>query len=229
MAEMRYFNPDDLLDIADGTNVKLVSSSGGVRKEFVEEPNVSGGFYAAATKAVKLRGEYQLEYKVMAETLVLDLGELLTGIDSRKFLITALSVSCQPLDRPRVSLTVREFLDKDGVASAGAQAQLNTADSKTATITIAGGFGIVNLFGATAAGAISSQMSVQMQTGETYHPTDGVLQEGGFVVYGLKQEVTVESTGAVTLPVGAVAATPADQAKSDTGAQTHRASWFTYL
>jgi len=214
MAEMSYFGPSDLLGLADGTNIILVSSGGGARRQYVEVYAANGAYLSGAAVAIRSRDEHSVEYQVIGGELVLPIG---TAVNTSYF-ITGVSVQCSSDSYPRVSITFLKFTNAN---------MFNTGSKKT-TITVTGGFGVVNLWGAMAAGAISSSMSLQSQTVETLAPTSGDLQEGGFALYGLKQECSVESTTAITLGANAVE-TASDTRAGSTAATIYSRSWFEYL
>jgi hypothetical protein len=214
MAEMTYFAPTDLLDLADGTNVILAGNGGGARKQYVEVFAATGAYIADAAVATRPHDEFTVEYELVGGSLVLNVGEAV----NTDYFITGISANCGSEQYPRVSVTFLKF----------SAANLFNSGSKKATITITGGFGVVNLFGATAEGAISSSLSLTTQQVETLASTSGDYQEGGYAIYGLKQECQIESTTAISLPADGKE-TSSDERASSTGAKTYSKSWFEYL
>ncbi|MBP7430715.1 MAG: hypothetical protein KBC05_14875 [Candidatus Hydrogenedentes bacterium] len=210
-----YFGPTDPLDLADASDIVLNSANGGPRMQYVEVFSPTGAYLAGGTVAIRPREEYSIEYTLVGGSLVLNIGALV----NTNYVITGVNVSCRTDGYPTVGLTALKFTNAN---------MFNATNSLKTTLTITGGLGVVNLFGATAAGAISSSMSLSAQTAETLAPTGGDLAVGGFVMYGLKQECQLESTSAITLPAGGKL-TSEDSRKSSTGAQINFKAWFEYL
>jgi hypothetical protein len=214
MAEMTYFDPSDLLGLADGTDVILVSSGGGARKQYVEVFAANGAYIPDAAVATRPHDEFTVEYEVIGGTLELNIGVAV----NTDYFITGISANCGSEQYPRVSVTFLKF----------SAVNLFNSGSKTATIEITGGFGVCNLYGATAVGAISSSLSLTAQTVETLASTSGDYQEGGYAIYGLKQECSIESTTEITIPADGKE-TSSDERAGSTGASTYSTSWFEYL
>jgi hypothetical protein len=214
MAEMTYFAPSDLLGLSDGTNIILASSGGGARKQYVEVFTANGAYIPTAAVATRPHDEHTVEYELIGGSLALNIGAAV----NTNYFITGVSANCGSEQYPRVSVTFLKF----------SAANKFNSGSKKGTITLTGGFGVVNLFGATAAGAISSSLSLTTQQAETLASTSGDYQEGGYAIYGLKTECSVESTTAITIPAGGKE-TASDENGSQTGAKIFSKSWFEYL
>lgn len=214
MAEMTYFDPDDLLGLSDVADIILVSNVGGARAQHVEVYAANGVYLEAGVVPIRPREEHTVEYQLIGGTIEIPIGEAV----NTSYFITGVSCNCSAESYPRVSITFAKFTN----------ANMFNTGSKKATITLTGGFGVVNLFGATAVGAISSSMSLGTGTVETLASTSGDLQEGGFALYGLKQTCSIESTTAISLPALGHS-TAEDEKASSTGASTFSKSWFEYL
>lgn len=214
MAQMQYFTPEDLLGISDASVLILGPSSGGARKSWVDVPAVGGGFVADGQVAIRPREEHTVELELLSGTKTFKIGEAI----NTNYFITSLSVASVAEKYPRISI---------GFVKLTAANLFNTGSQK-ATISVNGGLGVVNLWGATAPGAISSNYSVSIAKVETPASTSGDLAEGGFALYGLEASVQIESVSAITIPVGGKE-TASDRKGSPTGATTFSKAWSIYL
>jgi hypothetical protein len=212
---MKYFDPVDLLSLATASDVIVTQSDGGAQSQFVEVLGPGGFYVPEGAVAIRPRSLFNVSFTLVGGTLTLNFG---VAIQTNYFLLGA-SVSCASENHPTASLNFAQFT---------APAMFNAADSGVAEVAILGGLGVVNLFGATAAGAIRSSLNISTQQVETLNPTGGDLQVGGFALYGLKREVTIESTSAITTPVGAKVTASPTRASAN-GPTIFVKTWFDYL
>lgn len=213
MPEMTYFAPNDLLGLANGTSIIIASNAGGERKQYTEVLGNTGAFITTAPVAVRPHEEHSIEYEVLSGDLTVNVGQAV----NTSYFVTGLSVSCSAESYPRVSVTFVKFSNVN---------KFNTG-SKKCTIVISGGHGVVNLYGATAAGAIGSSMSLSSQAAETISPTGGEFQEGGYGMFGIKQDCSIESTTAITIPVAGFLVS-ANTRGGNSGATVYSSSWLQY-
>ena len=175
------------LDGSSGINIKGVS--GGPVRNYLESIAGNGKPISAAVKSLKPIEEYTIEYELLdGASFTLAFGVAV----NTNYLVTAFNANCGAEVRPTCSVTVIK----------PSAANLIKAYAGTAcSITIAGGMGIVEKWGATAAGSfVTSQCSISMQTLEAMNETSGDYDVGGIYQYAFKKECTVEAYGAITLP-----------------------------
>lgn len=219
--QFAHAHTDDPLGLATASDIILVSVSGGVRKEWVEVLSELGVYIKDTTltpKAIKPVEEFTIEYEVRKSSLVIPLGVMI----NTNYLITSVSAKSDSGSYPTARATVIKFSNAN---------KLLATPSAPGDLTIVGGYGLVNKWGATVTGGISASTSVSMQQVEALEETSGDYMEEGYVQYGFKQEITIESYTALS---DANCGTATHVTSRDTGTgrdklKTFSVSFFKYL
>lgn len=201
MGDFAHLHTDDVTGLATAGDIVLVDISGGAKRDFVEMLSEKGIYIPAAAKSIKPVEEYQISWELRSSDLEIPLGALV----NTSYLFTALSVSCDSGKYPTVNGTVIKFSNDNKFIAALSAGTVGGALSET----ISGGFGLVNKFGVTGTiRGLSSSMSISMQAAERMEEESGDYLQDGYVQYGFKKEVTIESYTQVNestgLPSGAV-------------------------
>lgn len=208
----------DPLGLAVAGVIDLRSITPSTPRSFVEVLLSSGKYLPSALKTIKPLEQWDLVYDLYdTASMAVILGVAM----NTDYLVTALSCNCGPEKYPQVSLSIIK----------PSAANLIKAGTSI-TVTMVGGFGIVNKWGATSSlSFISSGMSVSMQSIDAMHETSGDFLVDGIYRFGFKQECTAEAYDAIVTPVGAHAVPNAPTTPKETaeGLQTYSASWWTYL
>ena len=219
--QFAHAHGDDPLGLATASDIILVSKSGGVRKEWVEVLSELGVYIkdAALTPfAIKPVDEFTIEYEVRKASLVIPLGVMV----NTDYLVTAVSAKSDSSSYPTARVTVIKFSNAN---------KLLATPSAPGSLTVVGGFGLVNKWGATVTGGISASTSVSMQMVEAMEETSGDYLQEGYCQYGFKQEITIESYTALTDENcgAATHVTSRDTATGRDKLQTFSVSFFKYL
>jgi hypothetical protein len=214
MPTFAHTSATDPLGLATDNVIVLTDQNGGDAREHVEVLNAAAQYVTAATTAIKIRTEGRSAYELLATArLVVDFGVAI----NTHYIATGLTAQYTSEGYPTAEVTWIKF-------SAIAK-YLATGSGQ---ITLTGGFGLVEKFGATFAQGISSRLSVSMMNSEAMAETSGDFLDAGYTHYGLKCEYTVEAYDAITIPAGAVPA-GTDSKTGRTAWGTFSKSWFTYL
>ncbi len=213
-----HITSSDPVDLASDA-IELRSITPTTPRSYLEVLSSAGQYRADALKVLNPLEQWDLTYWLKdTASLVIPFGVAL----NTNYLVTAFSCSCGPKTYPVVNLSVIK----------PSAANLIKAYPNTVELTIVGGMGIVNKFGATSTESfISSQCSVSMQGLDADHETSGDFEVGGIYRFGFKQEVQVSAYAAITIPVGAHAYPNAPTTPTETaeGWQQFNASFWTYL
>jgi hypothetical protein len=215
MTTFAHAHTDDPLGLATAATIILTDVRGGERNQFVEVFDATAAYLAAAAQAIKPIEEWQIDYEILATgSLVVALGSLV-NID---YLVTGLSANSRSDGYPTASLTAIKLSSAAKFVATG-----------TGSITVTGGFGLVNKLEATFSKGISSSLSLSMQTAEALEETSGDYLDEGYTLYGMKKECQVEAYDAITIPVAGkqTASDLANSGRTAWGTQT--ASWFEYI
>lgn len=202
----------------DGSNgINIVDVSGGPRSDFLEVLAGKGQFILSAVKALRPVEEWSIQYELLdGAALSLAFGVAV----NTNYLITSFNAACGPDAYPTVNLTC---------VKPSSAAKIKPYAFNAITLALAGGMGIVEKFGATAAEAfVSSSCNVSMRELEAMGETDGDYLAAGLYRYGFKKEVSVEAYGAITEPVNAKVTT-SDQRESREGWKTFAKSFWLYM
>lgn len=212
---------DDPLGLAtvDGV-IHLIGVRGGPVKEFHEVMGGAGKYRSDGVVTLRPVETYQVTIELLlGATLTLAFGVPV----NTNYLITGFSANCSDSDYPQVTIDVMK---------PSAAGLIATYDG-TIEIEIAGGFGVVNKFGATAAGEFAaSSCSVEMLSIDV--PKEAAVAgvsdycTGGIYRYGFKKSCTAQARGAITTPVGAyVTEQPTEETRD--GVKLYNASWWEYM
>lgn len=210
---------DDVLGLATAGDIVLVSTSSGVRKSFVEAPAETGKYSQTYIKEVRPFTEYTNEYELRSSSLALVFG---AAVATNYFLFSA-NVTMSVEAYVRVSVTFRQYTSA---------AMFDASNSPDETVTVTGGFGVVDVLGTTVTGcAQSATYSIGGEETGTLHASSGDFCTGGVMLHRLKKTCTVETTGTISaLPSGANATQPLD-VRADNSGELHvsSSSFFIYL
>lgn len=180
---------DDLLGLATNDDIVLNDTNGGPVNQFVEGVNHDAAWIDSAAQIVRPIEQYTNSYTLYSSSLVLSLGALV----NTDYIITGCQAGSTNEGYPTVSVTFVKLSNVNKFLV-----------TETGTETIAGGFGLVNKFGATFAQGISSRMSLSMKTADALEPTSGDFSEGGYTVFGFKRSIELESFDALVYAAGHV-------------------------
>jgi hypothetical protein len=210
---------DDPLGLATAGDIILTSKTSGVRNSFVEAPAETGKYKQSAVVTVRPFTEYTLEYTLRSSNLVLPFG---AAVNTNYFIFSA-SVTQTPEAHVKVSVVARQY------TSAG---MYDASNSPDVTVTVTGGFGVVDVLGFTLTGCpqVANYTVGGEETG-TLHATSGDFCTGGILLHRLKKTITVETTGTVSAsPSGFNATQPLD-VRGDNSGELHisSAQGFIYL
>lgn len=203
---------DDPLGLADGSTVILASLDPKATKDFIEGDDEAG--VPLEADAIKPRDLISLSYELRTGASIEINFNVAMGTN---YLVTGLTIRQSSSARVGVDLTLLK-------PSAANKIKAGTLKA----VTINGGVGVVNLFGATCAGEIvtlnatyTPRLLEALLTNGSDYPTDGVL------TYGVKRTVTGEGYGAFTPPSGAsVTEKNVDPRKSRDGWNMHSINYF---
>jgi hypothetical protein len=210
---------DDPLELATAGDIILTSKTSGVKRSFVEAASETGKYNQSAITTVRPFTEYTLEYTLRSSNLVLPFG---AAVNTNYFIFSA-SVTQSPEAHVKVSVVAREYTSA---------AMYDATNSPNVTVTVTGGFGIVDVQGFTLTGCpqVSNYTVGGEETG-TIHATSGDFCTGGILLHRLKKTITVETTGTVSAsPSGFNATQPLD-VRGDNSGELHisSAQGFIYL
>lgn len=206
---------DDPLGKATAGDIVLTSVSGGAKKNYVEMLAENGVYIKDAAKSITPITEKQISYELRSSSLTIPLGALIDD-----WVVTSLSASCTSRGYPTVSVTAIKF---------SSNAKYKTPPAAPGSVTIAGGFGVVDKFGATADKCISSQMSVQMQSADRMADSDADYMDEGYTQYGFKKTVTVECYSTPEVSADGLVTEDDGGSMGRTEWGTQRLSFFEYL
>lgn len=214
-----HITSSDPLNLASAGVINLKKLTPTTPRNYVEPLLSSGLFSAGGLKMIKPLEQWDIIYELLdTASLTIAFGAAI----NTNYLVTAFQCSCGPDKYPEVTLTVIK----------PSSASMIKAYGSSIDITVVGGFGLVNVYGATAAADfLSSQCSVSMQSLEGMDETSGDFMVDGIYRYGFKQECSAEAYGAITIPGTAHASpnAPSTPTESAEGFQIYSAAWWTYL
>lgn len=218
MGDFAHAHTDDPLGLATAGDIVFAGKTGGVRKNYVEMLSELGVYIAAAAQEITPVEEFQLSYELRSSSLVVPLGSLI----NTNYVVTGLSAESGSKQRPTVNVNVIKF---------SAPGKYLAPVTSPGSITIVGGFGLVNKWGATVTRGISSSMTVSMQKpDDRLEETSGDYLAEGYTQYGFKQEVSIEAYDAITtLGTGAKKTASDDGNTSRDGWKIYSVSFFKYL
>jgi hypothetical protein len=202
----------------NGSNaINVVDISGGPRKGFHEVLAGQGQFIQSAVKTLRPVEEWSIQYELLdGAAFSLAFG---TPVNTN-YLITSFQASCGPEARPTISVTALK---------PSAAAKIKAYALGAISVSMSGGFGIVEKWGATSTDAfVSSNCNISMQTLEAMEETSGDFLAAGIYHYGFKKEVSVEAYGAITEPASSQV-TDSDQRESRDGWQIYAKSFWSYM
>ena len=188
MPDKSLVHGDDPLGKANGTTIILAGYDPKDVKDFIEGDNEAG--VPLAPDAIKPRKQISLSYELRATAsfAIIFGAPMNTG-----FLVTGANVRQTSSGRVMLDLTVLE---------PSTAAKIKTLASKT--VTIAGGVGCVNLFGATSTGDfVSVNASFTPKFLDSLKTDGSDYPDGGIATFALKRTVTAEAYAAITPPAGA--------------------------
>lgn len=209
---------DDPLGLATFP-IQLVSTTGGERKDYDEAIGDNSKYHESAVQEIRPREEGSCSYELHdTAEMTIPLGVLV----NTNYAINSVSINQSAEGRPTVDLGWIKFSDP---AKFKAQAS-------PINVVVDGGYGVVNLYGATlGAGVepINASVGIEMQTDDAGLGTDQDYIDDGYFLYGFKQTVELQAYGAITLPSGAKLTSEDTDQKSRDGFTNSQKSWWTYL
>lgn len=219
MPEFALTSADDPLGLA-GDEIQLTDVQQAAVKDYSESLGDSAKYVTNATKALRPRDEGSCSYELFdTASLVAAFGAAV----NTDYIITGLSANLSATARPTVTLN---WIKPSAIAKLKAY-------GSSVSQTIGGGFGVVNLFGASIAGsaeAISATVSIEMQTADAGLGTDADYVPAGLYYYGFKRSVSLQAYGVITIPAAGYSTN-----KNDTGTlgregwKVFSADWWEYL
>lgn len=215
MASATFSSASDLLGLA-ATGVIVEDSGGGQEWRPVETFDNTGAIISGSVTRIRPIYVYNVRYRLEATgTLTFTVG----AVTNTDYVIVGYSYNGSQTTYPTVTLNFVKFSSINKRNSA----------SKTKEYTFSGGFGVVSTHGATIASgyqAVTSTSSATSQSAEVLEASSGDFHEGGYAVYGIKAQHSVDATGAVTVASGTVIADPVREAA--TGHKLFTKTWITY-
>jgi len=202
----------------DGSNgINIIDITGGPSRQFHEVLAANGKFIQSAVKFLKPVEEWVFNYELLDGASF----SLAFGVPvNTSYLVTAFQASCGADVRPTISVSV---------VKPSAANLIKSYAGGAISVTMAGGFGIVEKWGATAAEAmLSSQCSISMQTLEAMDETSGDFLVGGIYHYGFKKECAVEAYGVITPPAGSFYGESKKREGRD-GIQVYSMTFWSYM
>lgn len=210
---------DDPLGLATAGDIILVSKTSGVKNSFVEAAAETGKYKQAAVKTVRPFTEYTLEYELRSSNLVLPFGAAV----ATDYVIFGCSVSQSNQAYVRVSVNVRKYT---------LIAMFDATSSPDVTVTVTGGFGVVDVTGWTLTGCPQvANYSVAGEETGTMHATSGDFCTAGVLLHRLKKTWHIETTGTVSTPLTNCNLTAPLDVRGDNSGELHITSvdGFIYL
>lgn len=214
-----HITSSDPLDFADGSLIELRSIKPSTPRSYLEVLAANGQYRADALKVLAPLEQWDLTYWLYDQaSLAVPFGVAV----NTNYLITSFACQCGPRIYPSVTISCIK----------PSSAALIKAYANSVAVTVVGGLGVVNKFGATStASFISSQASVEMQSLDAEHETSGDFEIGGIYRFGFKLSCQVQAYAAITIPGTAHASpnAPSTPEESAEGWQIYPASFWTYL
>lgn len=210
---------DDPLGLATAGDIILVSKTFGARKSFVEAAAETGKYKQSAVVTIRPYTEYTLEYELRSSDLVLLFGQAV----ATDYVIFGCNVTQSNAAYVRVSVNVRKYT---------LIAMFDAANSPEVTVTVAGGFGVVDTTGWTLSGCPQvANYSVAGEETGTLHATSGDFCTAGVLLHRLKKTWHIETTGTVTTPLANCNLTAPLDVRGDNSGELHITSvdGFIYL
>lgn len=181
---------DDPLGLADATGgIQLTDAQSATIKDFSESLGDNAQWLDSAVVELRPREEGSCSYELISGNLAAVFGAAV----NTDYIITGFSAQYSATGRPTATINWLKPSNINKLRAVGG-----------ITETVAGGFGVVNSFGATAGGEfISSSVSIELQTADAGLNTSQDYIEAGLFYYGYKRSVSVSAYGEITAPVGA--------------------------
>lgn len=197
---------DDVLALATAGDIILTDTTYGVRNTFVEAAAETGKYKQSAVKTIRPYTEFTNSYQLRSSNLVLPFGVAV----ATNYFIFGCSVTQVNTDYVRAVVNIRQYTTA---------AMFDAANSPDISVTVTGGFGVVDTTGWTLTGCPqSANYSVAGEETGTLHATSGDFCTGGVLLHRLKKTWSITTTGTVTTPLTNCNLTaPLDIQKDNTG------------
>lgn len=180
---------DDVLGLATAGDIILEDTTYGVKNSFVEAAAETGKLKQSAVKTIRPFTEFTNTYKLRSSNLVLPFGAAV----ATNYFIFGCSVSQSTSDYVRVTVNIRQY---------SAPGLFDATNSTDVTVTVTGGFGVVDVTGWTLTGCPQvANYSVAGEETGTLHATSGDFCTGGILLHRLKKTWHIETTGTVSTPL----------------------------
>lgn len=200
--------------------IHLIGLRGGPQKEFHEVMGGSGKYRSDGVVTLRPVEVWQVSMELLdTASLTLTFG----AVVNTSYMITGASVNCSNSDYPQVTVDV---------IKPSAPGKI-TAYGGAITLVVAGGYGVVNKFGATATKDFAaSSCSIEMLSIDV--PKEVAVAgisdyaDGGIYRYGFKRSCTAQAHSAITTP-GTAYVTEAPIEETRDGVRLWNASWWEYM
>lgn len=206
---------DDKLGLATAGDIVLTEAREALAREVVDILSEQAVPIKGSAKKIKGVWTFTSSYELKDTNLVVPLG-VDVGADSYR--IRAVRASCNAEGYPTVTLT----------AVKPAEGSFQDTPGTYGSLTITGGFGVVDLWGGTCDQPTESSCNISSQQALAVAGTDGNILTLGMVLYAYRQECTLAGYTAVTIPIDSIE-TSDDTNKEREGFSSFAKSWNTYL
>lgn len=206
---------DDPLGLATDDGIVLVDVNEVLNQSIVDVLDHSGVLLTGSGAVVPIEGIYTLTCQYELQKT----GGISVALNSdigTTYRVFGINANCSSRTFPTVSVTALK-------PGAGSFATVLAAGS--CSVAIAGGFGVVNLWGATCASPISSSLSISAQQASAISGTTGVILTAGLAVFGWRKDCTLEGFVAPTLALSGVYESASSEKTSRDGFQIFSKSW----
>lgn len=204
---------DDPLAKANGTTIILAGFDPKEVQDFIEGDDEAG--VPLAPDAIKPRTQISLSYELRATA---SFAIIFGAPMATNYLVTGANVRQTSSGRVMLDITLLE---------PSAAGKIKTIVSKT--ITILGGVGCINLFGATSTGDfVSMNATFTPKFLDSLKTNGSDYPDAGIATFALKRTVTAEAYGVITPPAGASVpeANSVDPRKSREGWDIYSINYF---
>lgn len=187
MPDFALLHTDDPLGLATASNIVLTDVNEELVKQLVDVLSEQSVPIAASAKLVRGIWTLRTSYELVDDTITLPLG---VNVGEDGYRISAIQAQCSEEGYPTVNVTsvkpeAGTFGDTPGTYG---------------SLTVAGGYGVVELFGATCTQPQSSSCSISSQ--QAIASVGGVIQTAGLVLFAYRKECSLEGFSDVTIPAG---------------------------
>lgn len=215
MPTFTLLHTDDKLGLATAGDIVLTEAREVTTKEVVDILSERAVPLKDSAKQIRAVTTFTAGYELRDDSLVLPLG---VDVGINDFRISAVRVQCSAEGYPTVSVTAVKPAAGSFAATPGTYGSL----------TVMGGFGIVNLFGATCTQPTESSCNISSQQAMAIAGTSGEILTEGMVLFAYRKDCSMAGYTEITIPVAGVE-TSADDNKVRAQFAGQAKSWVEYL